>query len=87
MNTHIINTVHKQIFRVVQPHMYTVYLRYTVILAGKSPRLQSYTVYINGSGQLYKYNSTGKSQTSIAVPVTYNSGQPYLTCLTAHISQ
>ena len=33
-----------------EPYMYGVY---TVFLAGKSPNIQSYTVYIYGSGQLY----------------------------------
>ena len=36
--------------RVGQNHMY-IYVVYTVLLAGKSPKMQSYTVYIHGSGQ------------------------------------
>jgi len=36
--------------RVGQNHIYIRYI-YTVILAGKSPNIWSYTVYIYGSGQ------------------------------------
>ena len=32
-----------------------IYGEYTIILAGKSPNIQSYTVYIYGSGQPYVY--------------------------------
>jgi len=32
--------------RVGQNHIYTVYILYTVFLAGKEPNIRSYTVYI-----------------------------------------
>jgi len=34
-----------------------IYGAYTVVLAGKSPDIRSYTVYIYASGQPYKYGS------------------------------
>ena len=37
-----------------EPYTYGVY---TVVLAGNSPYIRSYTVYIYGSGQLYKFHS------------------------------
>jgi len=37
--------------RVGQNPIYTVYIVYTVILAGKPPNVRSYTVYIYGSGR------------------------------------
>jgi len=41
------------------PYIYGVY---TVILAGKSPYIRSYTAYIYGSGQPYTYVYNSISQ-------------------------
>jgi len=42
----------------------TIYIHgvYTIFLAGKSPNIRSYTVYIYGSGQPYAYTKTEKSR-------------------------
>ena len=45
------------IYRVVQYHTCTVYVRW--FWAGKSPNVRSCTVYIYGSGQPYAYTYTG----------------------------
>jgi hypothetical protein len=37
-----------------EPYIYGVY---TVVLAGKSPNIRSYTVYIYGSGQPYTFGA------------------------------
>jgi len=44
-----------QICRAGQDPKYTVYIVYTVFLAGKPPNIRSYTVYIYGSGQPVDY--------------------------------
>jgi len=40
-------------FRVGQNHTYIIYGVYTVFLAGKSPNIRSYMVYVYGPGQPY----------------------------------
>jgi len=53
----------------------TMYIRCVyVFLAGKSPYIRSYTVYIYGSGQTYT-SATHTAQIGVGVPTTHTHGQ------------
>jgi hypothetical protein len=48
-----------------------IYGEYTIILAGKSPNIQSYTVYIYGSGQPYTFNTIYSTSKGTHTHVAY----------------
>ena len=69
--------------RVGQNHIY-IYGVYTVVLAGKSPNIRSYTVYIYGPGQLYT-NSTSQVYWYIASSKLTRYCQMYRNLSTSHV--